>query len=116
MTDPARLFRIAAVAEACSWLGLLTGMLIKYVVVHNPIGVKIFGPVHGALFVAYLVALVWVAHRERWGLPRLAAGALAAVPPFTSLLFERWVAHRRRPPRTGAARTAGTPVSSVTDR
>lgn len=95
MPDPAGLFRIAAVAEACSWLGLLIGMFVKYVVVHNPIGVQVFGRVHGALFIAYLAALLWVAWRERWSLRRLAVGAVAAVPPFTTVLFERWVSRRR---------------------
>ena len=45
-----RAFRLAAIAEACSWAGLLVGMFFKYVVVGDDIGVKIFGPVHGALF------------------------------------------------------------------
>jgi integral membrane protein len=87
--DPARVFRVTG-------LGLLTGMFFKYVVVQNPVGVKIFGPVHGALFVAYLAALLWVAARHRWGLGRLLVGAAAAVPPFASVVFERWAARRDR--------------------
>lgn len=116
--EPARVFRITAIAEACSWLGLLIGMLVKYVVVHDPIGVRIFGPIHGGLFVAYLVALAWLAWAERWRLPRIAVGAAAAVPPFTSLLFERWVANRRRTAgRTddGGPAFAGTAGWSATD-
>jgi integral membrane protein len=93
--EPARVFRVVAVAEALSWLGLLVSMLFKYGLVHSPIGVKVFGPVHGALFIAYLATLLLVARRERWGLPRLIVGAAAAVPPFTSVVFERWVARRR---------------------
>jgi integral membrane protein len=96
----AKLFRVTAVAEACSWLGLLIGMFFKYVVVENEIGVKVFGPIHGALFVAYLVALLWVAIAERWRLGRIAVGAAAAIPPFTSVLFERWVAGKRELVRT----------------
>ncbi|MDG6109780.1 DUF3817 domain-containing protein [Dactylosporangium aurantiacum] len=94
----ARVFRLAAIGEACSWLGLLVGMFFKYVVVENEIGVKIFGPVHGAMFVAYLAALVWVAGKERWGLGRIALGAVASIPPFTTLLFELWVERVRRAP------------------
>jgi hypothetical protein len=30
-----RSFRLAAIAEACSWAGLLVGMFFKYVVVHD---------------------------------------------------------------------------------
>jgi integral membrane protein len=91
----ASVFRVTAVAEACSWLGLLIGMFFKYVVVENEIGVKIFGPIHGALFVAYLTSLLWVAVHERWRLGRIAIGAAAAIPPFTSVIFERWVAGKR---------------------
>jgi integral membrane protein len=97
-------FRVTAVAEACSWLGLLIGMFFKYVVVENEIGVKIFGPIHGALFVVYLGSLLWVAVYERWRLGRIAVGAAAAIPPFTSVLFERWVAARRRHGVTRARR------------
>ncbi|MEV4136640.1 DUF3817 domain-containing protein [Dactylosporangium sp. NPDC049742] len=93
--NAARVFRYAAIGEACSWLGLLVGMFFKYVVVENEIGVKVFGPIHGAMFVAYLAALAWVTVKERWGFARLAAGAAASIPPFTTLLFEWWV--RRTP-------------------
>lgn len=98
----ASVFRVTAVAEACSWLGLLVGMFFKYVVVENEIGVKVFGPIHGALFVAYLGSLLWVAAHERWRLGRIAVGAAAAIPPFTSVIFERWVAERRTPQRVRA--------------
>jgi integral membrane protein len=91
----AKVFRVTAVAEACSWLGLLIGMFFKYVVVENELGVKVFGPIHGALFVAYLLSLLWVAVHERWRLGRTAVGAAAAIPPFTSVIFERWAAERR---------------------
>ncbi|GAA0913236.1 hypothetical protein GCM10009558_021140 [Virgisporangium aurantiacum] len=91
----AKVFRVTAVAEACSWLGLLIGMFFKYVVVENEIGVKVFGPIHGALFVAYLASLLWVAIHERWRPARTPAAAPAAIPPFTSVVFERWAAERR---------------------
>jgi integral membrane protein len=110
--DPIRVFRLIAIAEACSWLGLLIGMLFKYSLAHDPIGVKVFGPIHGTLFIAYLATLLWLARRERWGWPRLVVGAAAAVPPFTSVIFERWVARRR----TGAlaAAPATEPVTAAT--
>jgi integral membrane protein len=83
-------FRIAAVAEACSWAGLLIGMLFKYVVVKNPIGVQVFGPVHGICFLAYVVSTVLVARARRWSAPVTAVGLLASIPPFGTLVFERW--------------------------
>ena len=98
MPQPYRVFRIAAVAEAFSWAGLLVGMYLKRVAEVTDLGVWLFGRVHGALFVVYLVATLWLARAERWSLLRTLVGLAASVPPFTTLLFERWVA-RRRPVR-----------------
>lgn len=95
-------FVLAARAEALSWTGLLIGMFFKYVVVENEIGVKIFGPIHGALFVAYLVATAVVAWRRRWRLRTVVAAVVASIPPLATLLFE-WFARRRG--LLGAART-----------
>ncbi|WP_431877533.1 DUF3817 domain-containing protein [Micromonospora marina] len=89
-----RAFVVAAFAEACSWAALLAGMAVKYGPPGDEIGVKIFGPVHGALFVVYgLLALV-VARRRRWTLVQTGLALVAAVPPFATVLFERW-ANRR---------------------
>ncbi|GAA1405884.1 DUF3817 domain-containing protein [Catellatospora coxensis] len=89
-----RWFRYAAIAETFSWVGLLIGMFFKYIVVKNDIGVFVFGRVHGAMFVFYLVTLVWAARVHRWSLARLVVGGAASIPPFLGLLFERWVAKR----------------------
>ncbi len=94
--SPFRVFRITAVAEAFSWAGLLAGMYLKYVTETTAAGVWLFGRLHGALFVAYLAATLWVARTERWSLLRTAVAAAAAVPPLTTLVFERWVSARRR--------------------
>ncbi|GAA0561584.1 hypothetical protein GCM10010172_50980 [Paractinoplanes ferrugineus] len=102
MPPPYRLFRITAVAEALSWTGLLIGMYLKYIPETTEAGVWLFGRLHGALFVAYLVATLWVARVERWSLPRTAVGLLASIPPLFTVLFERWVA-RRRPVLEGAS-------------
>jgi integral membrane protein len=85
-----RVFRACAIAEACSWVGLLIGMFVKYVVVFDEIGVKIFGPIHGVLFLAYLVVAV-LAHRAlRWDARTLVLALIASVPPLATLWFERW--------------------------
>lgn len=93
--QPYRIFRITAVAEAFSWAGLLFGMYLKRVAEVTDMGVWLFGRLHGALFVAYIVAAIWVARSERWSPLRTLVGLAAAIPPFTSLIFERWVAARR---------------------
>jgi integral membrane protein len=93
--QPYRIFRITAVAEAFSWAGLLVGMYLKRVAEVTDLGVWLFGRIHGLLFVLYLVAALWVARAERWSVGRTLVGLSASIPPFTSLIFERWVAKRR---------------------
>ncbi len=81
-------FRLLALAEAVSWAGLLIGMFFKYVVVGNEIGVKIFGPIHGAIFVGYVLVTLMLAHR--WDRRTLILGLVASIPPFGTVVFERW--------------------------
>jgi integral membrane protein len=97
VSTAARWFRYAAIAETISWVGLLIGMFFKYVAVHDDIGVYIFGRVHGAMFVFYLVTMIWAAVADRWPLPWRIVGFLASIPPFTGLIFE-WRAEKRRTP------------------
>ena len=87
---PARVFRALAIAEACSWAGLLIGMFFKYVVVRDDLGVQVFGPIHGALFVAYVVVALVVARPLRWSVPTLLLALGASIPPLATLWFERW--------------------------
>lgn len=93
-------FRTVAIAEACSWLGLLIAMFFKYVVVLGGTGVTIFGSIHGALFVAYLVVTVLAARTFGWRGRTLVFALLASIPPLFTLWFERWAV---RTGRLGAA-------------
>lgn len=83
-------FRVIAAVEAVTWGGLLIGMLFKYVVVFNEIGVQIFGSLHGAAFVAYGAVSLIAWHRHRWSLWTGALALAASVPPFGTVVFERW--------------------------
>ena len=94
IATPGGQFRLAAIAEAWSWAGLLAGMVLKYVVILNPIGVQVLGPIHGVLFVIYIVAALRVAYEQKWsGFVTLVALAVA-VPPFATWIFERWALKR----------------------
>jgi len=92
-------FRIVAVAEALSWIGLLGGMFVKYVPETTELGVKIFGPIHGGIFVAYVVVALVTARVLRWS-PRTTVLALAcSVPPLATVWFERLATRNGRLPR-----------------
>jgi integral membrane protein len=83
-------FRVIAFAEALSWLGLLTGMFFKYVVDAGEQGVHVFGPVHGTVFLTYLVVTLITWRTQRWSLPVGLLALAASVPPFCTVVFEEW--------------------------
>jgi integral membrane protein len=88
------LFAAVAIAEACSWAALLAGMFFKYVVVRNEIGVQIAGPVHGGLFMAYLAVTVVQARLAGWKWWVTLVALACSVPPFATVVFERWARSR----------------------
>lgn len=98
-----QLFRAVAVAEALTWVGLLAGMYVKYVPETSEVGVQVFGPIHGAVFVLYVAVTLLTARALRWS-PGTALLALAAsVPPFATVAFEVWARRTGRLGTVGAA-------------
>ena len=91
MSGPLGLFRRVAVAEAVTWALLLAGMFLKYVTQTTELGVRVFGMVHGIVFVAYVLVTLVVAVDQRWTLRRALLGLVSAVPPFMTLWFDRHV-------------------------
>ena len=106
------LFRTVAIAEAFSWAGLLAGMLLKHVLKVTEVGVQVFGPIHGAIFVAYLVSILLVRRPLGWGPKTVLLGVVASVPPFATLVFEIW-ADRRGRLTPGPVRTPELETSTV---
>jgi integral membrane protein len=98
----ALLFRAVALAEAGSWLLLLGGMFVKYVG-DSERGVQMFGPVHGAVFVLYLVGVALAWRVLRWDLRTTVLALAASVPPLATLWFDRW-----------ATRSGALPVPEAT--
>ena len=77
-------FRAVAVAEALSWIGLFAGMFVKYVPETSELGVKIFGPIHGGVFVAYVVLALVAGRALRWSPGTTLLALLASIPPLAS--------------------------------
>ena len=92
LTDPrtvSRAFRAVAIAEAVSWVLLLAGMFVKWVLRTSELGVQLAGPVHGVVFIGYVLVTLLAWRVLRWS-PRTALLALvASVPPFATVWFER---------------------------
>lgn len=85
----ATVFRAAAIAEAISWIGLLAGMFVKYVPQTSEVGVQVFGPIHGAIFVAYAVLALLVGRTLGWSRGTTLLALLASIPPLATVWFER---------------------------
>ena len=109
-TPGARL-RVVAIAEAVSWLGLLIGMAFKYVLSDNEIGVKIFGPIHGTIFVLYVLTVLVVQKRLRWDRVTTGLALAASVPPFATVVFEIWAQRTGRLDIPAASAPAGATAS-----
>src|SRR5690606_34099760 len=88
---PGRLFAVVAWIEAFTWAGLLVGMVLKHVTGTTDAGVWLFGRLHGAAFVLFVVVTVVVGVRLRWGWFRTLVALASSVPPLTTLLAERWL-------------------------
>jgi integral membrane protein len=104
-------FRVVALAEAVSWIGLLAGMYFKYLgSPRTEIGVQIFGPVHGALFVAFVVVALLAGIAFRWRPVTWLLALLASVAPLGTVMFVIWA---DRAGRLGRSPTTGTAAESV---
>ena len=91
---PSQLFKTVSIAEAITWTLLLVGMFLKYVTRTTDVGVRIFGTLHGAVFIAYGVTTVLVWIDQRWSWRRGLVALACAIPPFATLVFDRWVERR----------------------
>ena len=88
-----RSFRMIALAEAASFLALLVATYVKYAR-DEPGGVQILGPLHGLLFVAYVLLALNLAQRLGWGRRTTLWVLVGAVLPFGGFVVDRWFARR----------------------
>jgi len=72
--------------------------------------VHVVGPVHGVLYIVYLLAALDLARRHRWPIIRLVLILLAGTVPFLSFVMERWVTHRIA---ADTAASSSRPVAST---
>lgn len=85
---PGRVFSVIALIEALTWAGLLVGMYLKYVSGTTEAGVWLFGRLHGAAFVTYVIACLFCSAKLRWPWWATALAFLAAIPPLVTLPLE----------------------------
>lgn len=88
LPSPVRWFRRIADTEAVTWALLLTGMALKYTGVTD-LGVRVFGMVHGVVFIAYCLTAVVIGIDQRWPAKRIVLGLVSSIPPFLTIWFDR---------------------------
>jgi integral membrane protein len=88
--------RYVAIIEATSFLALLVFTYIKYQD-HSPAGVQILGPIHGALFLAYLLIAFNVRPEAGWSNRTTGLILLGSIIPFGGYAVERWLSAHRQP-------------------
>jgi integral membrane protein len=103
-------FRLVALTEAVTWVGLLIGMYFKYLgSPRTEIGVKVFGMAHGLVFIAFVVVGLLVGMAFKWTVSTWLLALLASIVPLASVIFLIWA------DRTGrlGARTVAVPAPST---
>ena len=83
-------FRWVALAEATSFLILLTCSFAARD------GVPIMGPIHGMLFLAYLLLVVTIRDDAGWTPKQTVLVLAGAVLPFGGFVVDRWLAKREQ--------------------
>ena len=84
--SPRALFRSFATAEAFTWAGLITALILRATDVANI--VPIAGGVHGFVFLSYCVVTVFTWVNQRWGAGTGVLGLALAIVPFATVPFE----------------------------
>ena len=93
-------FRLIALAEATTFLALLVASYLKHSQ-DEPVGVEILGPIHGALFLAYVLVALGIRERMRWSTRTTALVLLGAVLPFGGYAADWWLRTDRGEPQRG---------------
>ena len=87
------IFRTVAIAEALSWALLLAAMFCKWILESEPFGlheggVPVAGPIHGGIFVLYVISCVLAFFAFRWDAKTMLLALAASIPPFFTYWFE----------------------------
>ncbi|MCU1699299.1 MAG: integral rane protein [Mycobacterium sp.] len=107
-------FRLVALAEAVTWVGLLVGMYFKYLgSPRTEIGVKVFGMAHGLVFIAFVVVALLVGMAYKWSVSTWFLALLASIVPLASVIFLIWVDRTGRV-GTGTVAAPATSASGTT--
>lgn len=82
-------FRKIGMFEGLSWLVLIVLTINKYVLDGSHTLVSIVGNIHGFLFVLYIVFMIIVGNKYKWGGMMYVIALVAAVLPFGTFVYDK---------------------------
>jgi integral membrane protein len=94
MVPPIKNMRYIALAEATSFIALLVASVIKRTG-GSELGVQILGPIHGLLFIAYVVIALNLRPRAGWSAKTTFWILVGAVIPFGGYVVDWWLLRDR---------------------
>lgn len=109
---PASVYGVMAVAEMVTWTGLIIAMIARYGFGYEGGLFFVAGLSHGIIFIAYCVTAVMVGVNLRWGFGTTLLAVVAAIPPWTTLPFDRWLVRRKKLERPWRLEHSGDPRDS----
>lgn len=81
--------RLLGFLEGISWLVLLfVAVPVKYIG-QDPSLVKAIGPVHGLLFVVFVLYSIWVGLEQNWKFTMIGKVLLSSIVPFGTFYIDR---------------------------
>ena len=92
-------FRTVALIEAVSYLALLVATFFKRVV-EGPDLVPVLGPIHGILFLAYLLLTLLVREEQGWTAGQTILVLFASAVPFGAFVVNARMVHDPVPTST----------------
>lgn len=91
LSTPVGRLRVIGWVEGISYLVLLFIAVPMKRMMGVEHAVQIVGPIHGFLWIAYLIALGLAWRAERWKIDVPFFGFVASVLPFGPFVFDRWL-------------------------
>ncbi len=95
MVPPIKAMRYIALAEATSFIALLIASVIKRTG-GSELGVQILGPIHGLLFIAYVVIALNIRPQAGWSGKTTFWVLVGAVVPFGGYAVDWWLLRDQR--------------------
>ena len=85
---PRKLYFALAIAEACTWTLLITGLILRATTGIDQTLFTTIGGLHGFVFISYGATSILIAFNQRWGFWVGLLAVITAILPYATIPFE----------------------------